>query len=94
MNNLHNNNTLHQCFSLPEFVEPTLPPGVCVAVPPGTLFIKQIRATSDSCSNIEIMSIKVFGPNGVPEKTGLNYLHKIHLFILWHLSLVPCELRI
>lgn len=50
---------------MPQFVEPTLLPGVCVAVPPGTLFIKQITATSDSCSNIEIMSIKVFGPNGV-----------------------------
>ena len=63
MNNLHDNSTLHPCSSLSQFIEPTLPPGVCVAVPPGTLFIKQIRATSDSCSNNEITSIKVFGPN-------------------------------
>ena len=65
MNSVHDNSTLQPCSSLPQFVEHTLPPGVCVAVPPGTLFIKQIRAISGSCSNIEITSIKVFGPNGI-----------------------------
>ena len=65
MNNVHDNSTIQPCSSLPQFVEQTLPPGVCVAVPPGTLFIKQITATSDSCSNIEIISIKVFGSHGI-----------------------------
>ena len=66
MNSVHDNSTLQPCSALPQFVEQTLPPGVCVAVPPGTLFIKQITATSDSCSNIEIIiSIKVFGPYGI-----------------------------
>ena len=40
-----------------------LPQGACSAIPPGTLFIKPIMATSD-CSNINVSSIKVFAPNG------------------------------
>ena len=55
------NNNL--CSLLPQFVEPTLPQGACAAIPPGTLFIKQIMATG-GCSNIDITSIKVFAPNG------------------------------
>ena len=55
--------TLQPCILLPRFVEPTLPPGVCVAIPPGTLFIQQIMASS-GCSNVEIASFKVFAPNG------------------------------
>ena len=63
MDLVNNNGTSQPC--LPQFVEPSLPPGVCVAIPTGMLFIKQIMATSDSCSNVEITSVKVFTPNGV-----------------------------
>ena len=51
------------CSLLPQFVEPTLSQQACISVQPGTLFIKQIKATS-GCSNIDVSSIKVFAPNG------------------------------
>ena len=60
MDDGHDNFTFRSCL---QFDEPTLPQGACSAVPPGTLFIKQIMATS-GCSNIDISSIKVFAPNG------------------------------
>ena len=62
MDDVHDS-TLQPCILLPRFVEPTLSPGVCVAIPPGTLFIQQIMATS-GCSNIVITSIQAFAPNG------------------------------
>ena len=61
IDDVHENNT---CSLLPQFLKPTLPNGACVAVPPGTLFIRQIMATS-GCSNVEITSIQVFAPNGI-----------------------------
>ena len=60
MDDIHSNNT---CSTLPQFDVPSLPQGICLAVPLRTLFIKQIMVTS-GCSNVEITSIKVFAPNG------------------------------
>ena len=56
-----------------------LPQGACSAIPPGTLFIKPIMATSD-CSNINVSSIKVFAPNGtsvgeLQHVQGTNYYY-------------------
>ena len=60
IDDFHGNNT---CFLLPQFDEPSFPQGICLTVPLGTLFIKQIMVTS-GCSNVEIILIKVFAPNG------------------------------
>ena len=59
----HENITFESCSSPPEFVLPALPQETCLAVPPGSLFMKQITATSH-CSNVTITSIKVFAPIG------------------------------
>ena len=61
--NTHDSITSKSCSSPPEFVLPALPQKECLAVPPGSLFMKQITATSH-CSNVTITSIKVFAPIG------------------------------
>ena len=78
------NGTLPSCSSLPQFDEPTLPQGSCIAVPPGTLFIKQIMATS-GCSNVEISSIKVFAPNGtsVGELQHVQGTNHYYINVAW-----------
>ena len=72
------------CSLLPQFVEPTLPQGSCTAVPPGTLFIKQIMATS-GCSNIDISSIKTFTPNdtSVGELQHVQGTNRYYVNIAW-----------
>ena len=83
MNDVHDS-TLQPCISLPRFVEPTLSPGACVAIPPGTLFIKQIMAAS-GCSNIEIASFKVFAPNGtsVGELQHIQGTNNYYINVAW-----------
>ena len=78
---IDNNSTYQTC---PKFVEPTLPQGSCIAVPPGTLFIKQMMATS-GCSNVEISSIKVFAPNGtsVGELQHVQGTNHYYINIAW-----------
>ena len=76
LDDFHDNGTV-QSSSLPQFVEPTLPPGICIAIPPGSLFIKQIMATSGCCSNV---TIKAFAPNGtnvgeLQHVQGTNYYY-------------------
>ena len=61
------------CFTtIPQFVAPTYPDGTCIVIPPGTLFTKQIVATS-RCSGIGITAIQIIGPIG----TNRGPLHKI-----------------
>ena len=78
------NGTFPTCSSLPQFVEPTLPQGTCTAVPPGTLFIKQIMATS-GCSNIDISSFETFTPNGtsVGELQHVQGTNRYYINIAW-----------
>ena len=76
MDDGHDNRIFQSCL---KFNEPTSTQGVCIAVSPGTLFIKQIMATS-GCSNIDISSIKVFAPNGtsvgeLQHVQGTNYYY-------------------
>ena len=51
------------CSSQPEFIEPTLPSGLCLAIPPGRTFSTQLMATSHSTtiSIIEIQTVSPFG---------------------------------
>ena len=79
MDGVYINSTNQSCSSLPQFDEPKLPQGACAAIPPGTLFIKQIMVTS-GCSNIDITSIEVFAPNGtsvgeLQHVQGTNYYY-------------------
>ena len=78
------NGTFPSCSSLPQFIEPTLPQGSCTAVPPGTLFIKQIMATS-GCSNIDISSFETFAPNGtsVGELQHVQGTSRYYINIAW-----------
>ena len=68
MDDVHDNTTLqahmsgYMCSS-PQFIEQALPPGVCVAIPPGTILVQQIMATSD-CSNVTVTSIQAYPPDG------------------------------
>ena len=84
MNNVYDNSTFQSCSLLPQFDKPTLPQGACAAVPPGTLFIKQIMATS-GCSNVEISSIKVFAPNGtsVGELQHVQGTNHYYINVAW-----------
>ena len=84
MDDAYVNSTIQTCSSLPQFVEPTLPQGVCAAVPPGTLFIKQIKANS-GCPNIDISSIKVFAPNGtsVGELQHVQGTNHYYINVAW-----------
>ena len=81
MDDISKNSTLQSCLQLDE---PTLPQGSCIAVPPGTLFIKQIMATS-GCSNVEISSIKVFAPNGtsVGELQHVQGTNHYYINVAW-----------
>ena len=84
MDSNRDNGTLQMCSSLPQIVEPTLPPGVCVAISPRTIFIKQIMATS-GCSNVEITSIKVFAPSGtsVGELQHVQGTNHYYINVAW-----------
>ena len=84
MNDSHINSTNQSCSSLPQFDEPTLPQGACASIPPGTLFIKQIMASS-GCSNIDILSIKVFVPNGtsVGELQHVQGTNHYYINVAW-----------
>ena len=84
MDGVRDNDTLQMCSSLPQIVEPTLSPGVCVAISPRTLYIKQIIATS-GCSNITITSIKAFAPNGasVGELQHVQGTNNYYINVAW-----------
>ena len=56
-------NVPRSCYSLPRFVPPTLSQGTCINVPPGTIFTRQLTATS-GCSGVTITAIKIIAPNG------------------------------
>ena len=81
---VYTNGTFPSCSSLPQFDEPTLPQGACTAVPPGTLFIKQIMATR-GCSNIDVSSVKTFTPNGtsVGELQHVQGTNHYYINIAW-----------
>ena len=51
------------CSLQPEFVEPTLPSGLCLAVPPGDTFSTQLIATSHS-NAVSIAEIQTVSPRG------------------------------
>jgi len=60
------------CSSPPRFINPTLPQGTCVNIPPGTNFRTQLIASS-GCSNVTISSIKLIAPIGTT-KGGLHQM--------------------
>ena len=51
------------CYTLPRFISPTLSQGTCINIPPGTIFTRQLIATS-GCSGVTITAIKIIAPNG------------------------------
>ena len=51
------------CSQQPEFIDPTLPQGSCVAIPPGTTFTTQLTATSGS-PKTSITEIQTASPLG------------------------------
>jgi len=55
------NNSFPLHLLLPGFSIATIPQGLCIAIPPGALFIKQLTAIS-SCSDSKITNIQVFAP--------------------------------
>ena len=81
MDDGHDNRIFQSCL---KFNEPTSTQGVCITVSPGTLFIKQIMATS-GCSNIDISSIKVFAPNGtsVGELQHVQGTNHYYINVAW-----------
>jgi len=60
------------CSSPPRFVNPTLPQGTCINIPPGTYFTTQLIASS-GCSSVTITSITIIAPIG----TTKGELYKI-----------------
>ena len=81
---VYTNSTFPSCSSLPQFDEPTLPQGGSIGVPPGTLFIKQIKAIR-GCSNIDVSSIETFTPNGtsVGELQHVQGTNRYYINIAW-----------
>ena len=51
------------CSLQPEFIEPTLPSGLCLAVPPGETFSTRLIATSHS-DTVSIAEIQTVSPRG------------------------------
>ena len=51
------------CSLQPEFIQPTLSSGLCLAVPPGETFSTQLIATSHSDS-VSISEIQTVSPRG------------------------------
>ena len=51
------------CALTPKFIEPTLPQGLCVAIPPGADFMTQLRASGQNLSIIEIQTVSPRGAN-------------------------------
>ena len=49
------------CNLTPQFIDPTLPQGLCVAVPPGANFTTQLRASGQNLSIIEIQTVSPRG---------------------------------
>ena len=51
------------CSLQPEFIDPTIPSGLCLAIPPGASFSTQLVATSHS-ANVSIVEIQTVSPRG------------------------------
>ena len=51
------------CSLQPEFINPTLPSGLCLAIPPGATFSTQLVATSHSAT-VSIAEIQTVSPRG------------------------------
>ena len=51
------------CSLQPEFIDPTLPSGLCLAIPPGATFSTQLVATSHSAT-VSIAEIQTVSPRG------------------------------
>ena len=49
------------CNLIPQFIDPTLPQGLCVAIPPGANFTTQLRASGQNLSIIEIQTVSPRG---------------------------------
>ena len=59
----HLNADGHGCSQAPEFIQPTIRQGVCIAIPPNTTFATQLIADSGG-SDVSIVEIQTFSPPG------------------------------
>ena len=55
------------CSLQPEFIDPTLPSGLCLAIPPGATLSTQLVATSHSAS-VSIVEIQTVSPRGTSRR--------------------------
>ena len=72
------------CSKVPEFIQPTLRQGICVAVPPNTTFITQIAANSGDI-NSTLVDVEISAPNGTRkgELYHVSGTNIFHINITW-----------
>ena len=72
------------CSLQPEFIDPTLPSGLCLAIPPGATFSTQLVATSHSAS-VSIVEIQTVSPRGTSrgELQQIQGTNNFYVNITW-----------